>query len=105
MTDNADRIEEHNVKGLGLRAILDVRPRDNGTCSLVECPAFTNRKALQAANRLDEERANGKIRSCLHGVPIIVKWVTAVVAVPRELTQGTGSVPIRGWACRPPEGC
>jgi len=50
------RIEEVNLKGAELRAVLEVSPR-----------------ALEVAAQLDEERrANGK-RSMLHGIPVLLK--------------------------------
>lgn len=69
-----DRIEAHNIDGkpltlsstlpfltfpgLGLRAIIETAPVDN---------------VRTIAKRLDKERLKGKIRSPLHGVPILVK--------------------------------
>jgi amidase len=43
---------------LNLRAIIETAPVDN---------------VLAIAQKLDEERAAGKVRSPLHGVPIAVK--------------------------------
>lgn len=53
-----DQIERHNTKGLELKAISSVCPRQN---------------ALTHARALDEERKNGRLRSDLHGIPIILK--------------------------------
>lgn len=69
-----DRIESHNIDGkpstlsptlpfltftgLGLQAIIETAPVDN---------------VRTIAKRLDKERSKGKIRSPLHGVPILVK--------------------------------
>lgn len=53
-----DQIERHNVTGLKLHAVLSVCPRN---------------MAVAQARRLDEERTQGKIRSGLHGIPIILK--------------------------------
>ncbi|ETS64906.1 hypothetical protein PaG_00880 [Moesziomyces aphidis] len=50
------RIDEVNINGPGLRAVLETSPA-----------------ALREAKRLDEERAQGKSRGPLHGVPILVK--------------------------------
>ncbi|TKY85632.1 hypothetical protein EX895_005171 [Sporisorium graminicola] len=50
------RIEEVNVHGPGLRAIIETSP-----------------VAIDEARRLDDERAQGKTRSPLHGIPIVVK--------------------------------
>ncbi|PCG89628.1 Amidase [Penicillium occitanis (nom. inval.)] len=52
------QIEKHNKTGLGLRAIISTAPRDT---------------VLSRATKLDTERLNGKIRSGLHGIPIIIK--------------------------------
>ncbi|KAF7552349.1 hypothetical protein G7Z17_g4394 [Cylindrodendrum hubeiense] len=53
-----DRIEAHNINGLDLRAVIETAPVDN---------------VRTIAKRLDKERSKGKIRSPLHGVPILVK--------------------------------
>ncbi|KAJ0119828.1 hypothetical protein J7T55_014033 [Diaporthe amygdali] len=53
-----DQIERHNDLGLKLKAILSVCPRD---------------LAISQAKVLDEERRQGKVRSDLHGIPIVVK--------------------------------
>lgn len=53
-----DQIERHNNLGLKLKAILSVCPRD---------------LAISQAKVLDEERRQGKVRSDLHGIPIVVK--------------------------------
>ncbi|KAI1411627.1 amidase signature enzyme [Hypoxylon sp. FL1857] len=53
-----DQIDRHNTKGMCLNAIISVLDRD---------------LALQTAELLDEERAQGKVRSDLHGIPIIIK--------------------------------
>ncbi|KAH6869696.1 amidase signature domain-containing protein [Thelonectria olida] len=52
------RINANNIKGLGLRAIIETAPID---------------KVRTIARKLDSERARGEVRSPLHGVPIIVK--------------------------------
>lgn len=52
------QIERHNKAGLGLRAIISTAPRQT---------------VLSWAAKLDCERRNGKVRSALHGIPIIVK--------------------------------
>ena len=53
-----DQIERHNTRGLNLRALIAVAPRD---------------QLLGQAHKLDEERKNGNIRSHLHGIPFLVK--------------------------------
>jgi amidase len=51
-------IEQHNRRGRQLRALISVAPRH---------------ELLRIAKRLDEERARGKVRGPLHGIPIVVK--------------------------------
>lgn len=53
-----DQIDRHNTKGLDLKAISSVCPRQ---------------VALAHARALDQERQNGALRSELHGVPLILK--------------------------------
>ena len=53
-----EQIEKHNHQGLCLNAIISVAPHEH-LCGLAE--------------ELDAERAAGKIRSPLHGIPIILK--------------------------------
>ncbi len=50
------RIEEVNINGPGLRAIIETSP-----------------VALAEAERLDRERVTGHLRGPLHGIPIVVK--------------------------------
>lgn len=50
------RIDEVDVHGPGLRSVLELSP-----------------VALREAQRLDDERAAGKSRGPLHGIPIVVK--------------------------------
>jgi len=52
------QIQRHNQDGLKLNALISV------------CP---EKIALEQAKRLDRERKEGKIRSVLHGLPIVVK--------------------------------
>jgi amidase len=51
-------IELHNRRGRQLRALISVAPK---------------REVLKIARKLDEERARGKIRGPLHGIPIVLK--------------------------------
>ncbi|PYH88603.1 amidase signature enzyme [Aspergillus ellipticus CBS 707.79] len=51
------QIQQHHRAGLGLRALISVHPET---------------ALAQAADR-DRERAQGQVRSGLHGIPIIVK--------------------------------
>lgn len=53
-----DHIASHNREGKCLRALICVAPRDS---------------VLAQAAALDDERANGRVRSALHGVPVVVK--------------------------------
>ncbi|KAH6661790.1 amidase signature domain-containing protein [Plectosphaerella plurivora] len=52
------RIEAHNHQGLELNAIIECAPTD---------------KLYAIADAIDDERTAGKIRSPLHGVPILLK--------------------------------
>lgn len=52
------QIEKHNHAGAKLNAMIGVAPRE---------------LVLKAAEELDRERAACKLRSPLHGLPIIVK--------------------------------
>lgn len=52
------QIELHNRRGRQLRALISVAPKH---------------ELLKLAKKLDDERARGKIRGPLHGVPIVVK--------------------------------
>ena len=49
-----------------------------------------NENALTQAEELDKERANGKVRSSIHGIPIIVKDNIDVLGMPT--TSGTKSL-------------
>ncbi|CAN8098535.1 unnamed protein product [Discula destructiva] len=66
-----DQTDRHNTNGLKLKAIISACPRDI---------------ALAQATTLDQERKAGKIRSKLHGVPIVLK--DAIVTHP---SLGMGS--------------
>jgi len=52
------QIEQHNRRGRQLRALISVAPRH---------------ELLKIARRLDDERARGKLRGPLHGIPVVVK--------------------------------
>lgn len=52
------QIEQHNRRGRQLRALISVAPKH---------------ELLKIAKRLDDERARGKIRGPLHGIPIVLK--------------------------------
>lgn len=53
-----DQVNKHNKDGLNLGALISVAPRQ---------------QLLERAQFLDQERAAGKARSPLHGIPFIVK--------------------------------
>lgn len=53
-----EQIARHNHAGLHLNALISVAPRD---------------KIIAAATRLDAERQAGRMRSTLHGIPIVLK--------------------------------
>ncbi len=52
------QIERHNHNGMKLNAIVSVCPREI---------------AIEQARRCDKERAEGKVRSAIHGIPIVLK--------------------------------
>lgn len=52
------QIEQHNRRGRQLRALISVAPRH---------------ELLKTARRLDGERARGKLRGPLHGIPVVLK--------------------------------
>jgi amidase len=52
------QIEKHNHAGAKLNAMISVAPRE---------------LVLKTAEELDRERAAGRLRGLLHGLPIIVK--------------------------------
>lgn len=52
------QIEQHNRRGRQLRALISVAPKH---------------ELLKIAKKLDDERARGKIRGPLHGIPIVLK--------------------------------
>jgi amidase len=54
----AEQIEEHNHNGLRLNAAISLAPVEQ-----LRSHAIT----------LDEERAQGKVRGPLHGIPILIK--------------------------------
>ena len=52
------QIEKHNNRGINLRAVIEVAPYDS---------------LMAIAKQLDLERAAGKIRGPMHGIPILIK--------------------------------
>lgn len=52
------QIQKHNHDGLKLNAVISTPPR---------------KELMQYARKLDQERAAGKIRGPLHGIPLLVK--------------------------------
>lgn len=84
LTFNADysvNIEQNNVNGQELRAIIQVAPLDS---------------VLKIAEGLDRERREGSVRGPLHGIPILVK---DNIATDVELGMKTtaGSTALRKW--------
>ena len=53
-----DQIQKHNLKGMGIRAVISTLPRE---------------KAIAFAQELDDERATKGARGPMHGIPILVK--------------------------------
>lgn len=53
-----DQIDRHNHDGIKVNAILSICPKE---------------VAISRARQLDEERHQGKVRSDLHGMPIVLK--------------------------------
>lgn len=53
-----DQIDKHNDGGMQLKAVISAAPRQ---------------LALQRARELDLERSEGRLRSQLHGIPVILK--------------------------------
>lgn len=53
-----DLIGNNNKAGLNLRAVIETAPYDN---------------VMAIAQAFDDERANGTIRSGLHGIPMLFK--------------------------------
>ncbi|CAD6585396.1 MAG: hypothetical protein TREMPRED_004126 [Tremellales sp. Tagirdzhanova-0007] len=68
-----ERIEKNNLQGLELRAVIETAPH-----------------VLETARQLDEERSAGRMRSRLHGVPILIKDTIATQPdMGMETTGGT----------------
>lgn len=70
------QIEKHNTAGHQLRAITDI-----------------NAEALTEARQLDQERAAGKLRSSLHGLPVVLK---ANIATADQLPTTAGALALQG---------
>ena len=70
-----NRIEAMNQKGSELQAVLEVNPG-----------------ALDAARRLDQERAEGTVRSLLHGIPLLLK---DNIATGEDMHTSAGSFALR----------
>ncbi|MDP5186593.1 MAG: amidase [Alishewanella sp.] len=70
-----EQIAAHNLQGHELRAIVDV-----------------NAEALAQAKLLDEERAQGKMRSPLHGLPVVLK---ANIATADQLPTTAGALALK----------
>ncbi|ORY31943.1 amidase signature domain-containing protein [Naematelia encephala] len=77
------RIEANDKQGLELQAILEIAPRE---------------KLLKAARKLDEERRNGRTRSKLHGLALLLKDCIATgPELGMETTAGTNAL----LGCKP----
>lgn len=59
-TNRLANIERDNLHGLNLRAVFQVAPEHD---------------LLRIAQTLDDERRAENLRSEMHGIPILVKWV------------------------------
>jgi amidase len=75
------RIEALNRRGPMLRAVID-----------------TNPDAVAIAEKLDTERKAGKIRSPLHGIPVLLK---ANIGTADKTRTSAGSLALAGWS--PPQ--
>ncbi len=75
--DYLARIAETNLRGPGLRAVLETNPR-----------------AMEIAASRDEERAAGRVRGPLHGVPVLIK---DNVETADHLMTTAGSRALEGW--------
>ena len=54
----SDQIDRHDRKGMELNAVISTAPKEF---------------VVREADRLDQERAEGKVRGPLHGIPVIIK--------------------------------
>ncbi|KAH7329487.1 amidase signature domain-containing protein [Stachybotrys elegans] len=61
------QIAKHNHQGLKINAVISIREQES---------------LQKQAQKLDEERANGKARGPFHGVPIIIKDICTTVDLP-----------------------
>ncbi|KAK5073312.1 hypothetical protein LTR24_010359 [Lithohypha guttulata] len=77
-----NQIHKHNVKGMGLRAMISVRSEED---------------LLRVARELDSERKSKGSRGPLHGIPVIVKDTYNTPSIGLETTCGSfalkGAVP------------
>jgi amidase len=83
-------------RGLTEAYLARIEAVDPTLCSVLE----TNPDALGVADRLDDERASGRVRGHLHGIPILVKDNIDTTA-PMNTTAGSlalGEVPPAGDA-------
>ena len=71
--DLQNLLENGAVKSVDLVKIyLNQIQKHDGYLKAMICMAPT-KKAINAARRLDQERSAGKLRSALHGIPIVIK--------------------------------
>ena len=59
------QIDRHNHKGMRLNAVISIAPE---------------RDILRQAYALDQERAEGKVRGPMHGIPVIIKVSDALIS-------------------------
>ena len=52
------QIDKHNHEGMRLKAVISIAPEQD---------------VLRQAGALDRERAEGRVRGALHGIPVIIK--------------------------------
>lgn len=66
---NRGELTSQQLAGMYLQRIADLDQAGPGVNALLE----TNPDVLEIANQLDAERAAGKLRGALHGIPILLK--------------------------------
>ena len=59
------QIDRHNHKGMRLNAVISIAPE---------------RDILRQADALDQERAEGRVRGPMHGIPVIIKVSNALIS-------------------------
>ena len=83
------QIDKHNNKGMRLNAVISIAPEKD---------------IVEQAHALDLERAEGKIRGPMHGIPVIIK--VSDIEYRHSTTPDTNpripSIPIQILVCRQP---